>query len=80
MIDVAKLRRRMGELKLTEKQVASKAGISGCRLKLQGTIPLTLAEDEFTSSTKVIPVIPSRSNALLSCAQVEPGAEIVPET
>lgn len=46
MIDVAKLRRRMGELKLTEKQVASKAGISGCRLKLQGTIPLTLAEAE----------------------------------
>lgn len=46
MIDVANLRRRMGELKLTEKQVASKAGISGCRLKLQGTIPLTLAEAE----------------------------------
>ena len=54
MIDVAKLRRRMGELKLTEKQVASKAGISGCRLKLQGTIPLTLAEDEFTSGFRVI--------------------------
>lgn len=46
MIDVARLQRRMGELKLTEKQVASKAGISGCRLKLQGTIPLTLAEAE----------------------------------
>lgn len=46
MIDVAKLRRRMAKLKLTEKQVVSKAGISCCGLKLQGIIPLTLDEAE----------------------------------
>ena len=36
----------MAKLKLTEKQVVSKTGISCCGLKLQGIIPLTLDEAE----------------------------------
>lgn len=46
MINIAKLRQRMSELRLTEKQIADKTRVSGCILKLQGIIPFTLAEAE----------------------------------